>query len=75
LHRPDKRAADVLVALQDQLGTHPDAPVTMARFLCVPSIKTVVPTPQLPSLAPWGIATLGVLMLLTVLGMARRRTR
>jgi hypothetical protein len=44
-------------------------------FLCVPSIKTVVQTPQVPSLAPWGIATLGLLMLLTVLGLARRRVR
>ena len=42
-------------------------------MLCVPSTKSIIePT---PSLAPWGIATLGLLMLLTVFWVARQRGR
>ena len=42
------------------------------EMLCVPSKKTFE---RVPSLAPWGAATLGLLMLLTVLGVAQRRAR
>ena len=45
-----------------------------ADTLCVPSTKQLVPD-QLPSLAPWGIATLGLSMLLTVFWVAQRRVR
>jgi hypothetical protein len=42
------------------------------RMLCVPSTKIY---DRVPSLAPWGIATLGLSMLLTVFWVAQRRAR
>ncbi len=44
-----------------------------AEMLCVPSTKSVIE--RAPSLAPWGIATLGLSMLLTVFWIAGRRMR
>jgi hypothetical protein len=41
-------------------------------MLCVPSTKTY---DRVPSLASWGIATLGLSMLLTVFAVAHRRAR
>ena len=129
----DAPPAGALVSLTDQFGTHPDADVGLARFLCAPTVKTkqgvvypvlpaadgrdhlacyeVPPHPhteivntrtqftdvdpdltpvihdyflcvpsvktfkEVPSLAPWGSATLGLLMLVTVFAIARQRAR
>jgi hypothetical protein len=46
--------------------------VVEERMLCVPTLKTYE---RVPSLAPWGIATLGLAMLLTVFWVAQRRAR
>jgi len=48
-------------------------PIIQDKWLCVPSVK--IYEEPLPSLAPWGIATLGLLMLLTVFGVAQRQAR
>jgi hypothetical protein len=54
-------------------GVEPDlTPILEDRFLCVPSVKTFE---AVPSMGPWGIATAGLLMLLAVFWVARRRVR
>lgn len=51
-------------------GVDPDVtPVIHDFFLCVPSVKIYR---EVPSLAPWGIATLGLVMVLTVLWTLQR---
>jgi hypothetical protein len=65
---------DEIRLVQDQVDLSGGFPVELiqARMLCVPSTKSIIPDP-IPSLAPWGIATLGGLMLLAVFGVARQR--
>ena len=63
-----------LISTRDQFtGPAPDEGMVVEdRMLCVPTLKTYE---QVPSLAPWGFATLGLLMLLTVAWVAQRRAR
>jgi hypothetical protein len=66
---------DGIRAVDDQVDDIGGLPLELIQteMLCVPSTKSVI-TPA-PSLAPWGIATLGLLMLLTVFWVARQRMR
>jgi hypothetical protein len=66
---------DEIRDVDDQVDMAGGLPLELIQteMLCVPSTKSIV-TPT-PSLAPWGIATLGGLMLLTVFWVARRRVR
>jgi len=59
--------------VEDQVAVSP-VDLIQSEMLCVPSTKTVIPD-QLPSLAPWGIATLGLMMLLAVVWVVRQRGR
>jgi hypothetical protein len=63
-----------LISTRDQFSVLPwDENVTDREvMLCVPSTKTY---DRVPSLASWGIATLGLSMLLTVFAVAHRRAR
>jgi hypothetical protein len=62
------------ISTRDQFtGLPPDVGLTQHEvMLCVPSVKTY---DAVPSLASWGIATLGLSMLLTVFAVAHRRAR
>ena len=62
------------ISTRDQFtGASPDLDIVLEeKMLCVPSTKIY---DRVPSLAPWGIATLGLSMLLTVFWVAQRRAR
>jgi hypothetical protein len=62
------------ISTRDQFtdATPDEGLVVEEKMLCVPTVKIYE---QVPSLAPWGIATLGLLMLLTVFWVAQRRVR
>ena len=62
------------ITTRDQFtdGTPDEGMAIEDRMLCVPSRKIY---DQVPSLAPWGIATLGLAMLLAVFWVAQRRVR
>lgn len=64
------------ISTRDQFtGLDPNIGITDHEvMLCVPSVK-IYDKPQVPSLAPWGIATLGLSMVLTVAWVAQRRAR
>jgi len=72
----DPMAMDEIRLVEDQVDMTGGMPVELIQsdMLCVPSTKAIIPD-QTPSLAPWGIATLGLLMLLTVVWVARQRGR
>jgi len=70
---PVDEIRDVDDQVDDAAGGLP-LELIVSEMLCVPSTKSIVPD-QTPSLAPWGIATLGLLMLLTVFWAAQRRAR
>jgi hypothetical protein len=66
---------DEIRMVSDQVDLVGGLPAEMieAEMLCVPSTKSVIiPT---PSLAPWGIAALGLLMLVTAFWFTRHRVR
>jgi len=62
------------ISTRDQFtdATPDEGPVLEDRMLCVPSVKIY---DEVPSMAPWGVATLGLSMLLTVFWVAQRRAR
>jgi hypothetical protein len=62
------------VSTRDQFtGPAPDEDIVVGeRMLCVPTAKA---HRLVPSLAPWGVAALGLLMLVTVFGVVQRRAR
>ena len=64
------------ISTRDQFtGPAPDIDIVVEeRMLCVPSVK-IYEKAHVPSLAPWGIATLGLSMLGTVFAVAHRRAR
>jgi hypothetical protein len=70
--RPDEWVEQI--STRDQFtGLEPDTGLVLEeRMLCVPTAKA---HRLVPSLAPWGIATLGVSVLLIVFWVARRRER
>ena len=68
----DPMPVDEFRLVEDQVAVSP-VDLIESEMLCVPSTKTVIePT---PSLGPWGIASLGLLMLSTVFWVARQRGR
>jgi hypothetical protein len=72
----DPLPADEIRGVQDQVDEPAGGSVVQlieSNMLCVPSLKRVI-TPT-PSMAPWGIATLGLLILLTVFWVIRQRVR
>jgi hypothetical protein len=71
----DPSPADEIRIVQDQVDPTGGfvLELIVSEMLCVPSAKTEIS--ETPSLAPWGIATLGGLMLLTVFWVARQRMR
>jgi hypothetical protein len=62
------------ISTRDQFtGALPDVGVVVEeKMLCVPTAKT---HRLVPSMAPWGIAALGLLILLAVFGVAQHRAR
>ncbi|NIP95324.1 MAG: hypothetical protein GWO24_18520 [Akkermansiaceae bacterium] len=61
------------ITTRDQFTLLPEEELVVEeRMLCVPSYKEYQ---QVPSLASWGIATLGLTMLVTVFAVAHRRAR
>jgi hypothetical protein len=72
----DPQPVDEIRDVDDQVDDAAGLPleIIQSEMLCVPSTKSIIPD-QTPSLAPWGIASLGLLMLLTVSWVVHRRVR